>query len=142
MAAINSYGTLLQMSDASLANHATIAEVRDINGVKAKAKVVETTSHSTSTPWVTRQPTLLDGGQVTFDINLNLADSSHSTAAGLRYVFKNRQKRNFKIVYTSDMGSQFDQFDGYITGLDMKAAVDNIYMTSVTIDITGTVTLG
>lgn len=142
MSAIPSFGTFIQMSDASGANHATIGEVLDISGPKLKADTKETTSHSTGIPWKTRIATLLDSGGLTFDVNLDLSDPTHSKLSGLRKVFANRELRNFKVLYNSDMGSQEDVFDGYVTGLEVKAPVNGVYTSSVTIEGTGEVTLG
>lgn len=142
MSAIPSFGTFIKMSDSSMANHSTIAEVLDIDGPQLKADTKETTSHSSGIPWKTFVTTLLEGGDVKFMCNYMPDDPTHDALAGLRAVYANREKRNYQIINNDEAGNQVDSFDAFITDVGRKSPVNGVYDMSVTLRITGAVTLG
>ena len=67
--AVTSHGTLLKVGDgASPEVFATIAEVKDISGPGTTLSTEDATNHD-SGGWREPVPTLLEGGEVTFDLN-------------------------------------------------------------------------
>lgn len=129
-----SFGTLLKMSDASGSNHATVAEVGDIN-FDFTAQVEDVTSHSTSVPWRTKITTLLQAGPITFPINFVPGSSTHGGTTGLFYVYKNRQERNW-MLYDPDVGELF-RIDGFVSDIKITASVAGVKKGSVTIQGSG-----
>jgi hypothetical protein len=130
------FGTLLKIcSDASATSPTTIAEVRDFTwGVNAR--VEESTSHSTATPWVTKVPTLLSFGPVEFMVNWTPTAATQNDTTGLLYVMKQRAERTYQIVET-DSGTTTVQFNAVIASIKQSRPVGGLRTGSITLDGTG-----
>jgi len=82
-------------------------------------------------------PSLLDSGEVQFDLNF-----LPGTAAqyGIETDRANRTKRNFKLVWTNSTSPNTYSFSGYVTAFDAQASIDDKLTGSATIKITGPIT--
>lgn len=142
MAAIGSHGTLLKIGNGGTPTETftTIGMVGDISGPSFELGTEEATSHDSS--WREYVPTLLSGGEVSFDVFFDPADTTHySAAAGsLYYAQSNKVKNNFKLVLP-DPGAMEIAFGAYVTGLEIKADVEGVLTMSVTLQISGAVTI-
>jgi hypothetical protein len=114
----SAFGTLLKIGDGATPTEGftTIAEVKDITGPNLAQQNAEVTSHDSTDGWIERIGTLLDGGQVTFEVNFVPTHATHSFTAGLIKDMVNRTKRNFKLVFT----------DGGATTWLLPALVSNV----------------
>lgn len=137
--AISGYGTLLKLGDGgSPEAFATIAEVGDLKGPKRKAETIEVTSHSSPGGAKEFIPTLLDNGEVTFDVNLIPTDSTHSAATGLESILAARSLRNFRMVLPNVQHTTY-AFAAYVTGFEIAAPVGGKLTASLTLKISGAV---
>ena len=117
-----------------------VAEVRSINGLSLSVKSVDTTSHSSLTPWSRATPTLLDAGDLTFEINYIPTDPTHNNSSGLLSFLTNRTTKSWTLTFP-DSGATTWGFDGFISKFDMTAPVDNVLTAKITITATGQPTL-
>lgn len=133
--AIAAYGTLLKRGDGgSPETFTTIAEVKSISGPNMSSDVIDVTTHSSAAAgaWREKIASLIDPGELSFDINLIPASSGHIS---LRTDFVNRTKRNFKIQFP-DVGLTTWSVEGIVTGFECEAPTDDVLAASITITIT------
>jgi hypothetical protein len=135
-AATRGQGTLLKIG----AGGTDILEVLDISGPAVAGRSVEVTSHDSTSGWVERIVTLLDGGQVTFRINYVPTTTTHKYAAGgLLYLLGQRTLQAFDLVFV--LGTTTWQFSGFVTNFTPNAPIADQLTADVTIDISGVTTL-
>lgn len=129
----SSHGTLLKVGDGGTPTEVftTIAEVKDISGPSLTLNTEEVTSHD-SNGWKESIPTLLEAGEVSFDINY----SKQTTQTYLRSAQAARTRLNFQIVWPL-VPTETASFSGLVTGFEFSAPVEGILTASVTIDISG-----
>ncbi len=139
--ATSSFGTLLKLGNGGTSEtFATIAEVHDIKGPNLKLNTAEVTSHSSTSGWKEHIGTLLEAGEITFDVAWLPADATQSYSAGLVKDMVGRTKRNFQIVFPAASPLTWS-FTALVTGFVPGANVDGALMASVTLLITGAPTL-
>lgn len=137
--ALNSTGTLLKAGDGGgPETFTTIAEVLDIAGPSLEIGTEEVTSHDSAgiREFVA---TLLDYGEITFDVNWYAG----ATQTSLRTDAINKTKRNFQLDF-ANVGASDDvaSFAGIITNFSFESPVEGVHKASVTIKISGAVTWG
>jgi hypothetical protein len=132
--AIGAINTLLK-ADGTL-----IAEVRSIGGLSLSVKKVDVTTHSSSDPWSEAQATLLDAGDLTFEINYIPTDPTHDNTSGLLSFLTNRTTKAWTLTFPN-AGATTWGFDGFISKFDVTAPVDNVLTAKITITATGKPTL-
>lgn len=138
---ISAFGTLLKIGDGGGTEvFTTIAEVRDISGPSLKLDTEEVTSHSSTAGWREYIGTLLDAGEVTFDINFIPTAATHSQTSGLIKDLKNKTLRNFQLVFPN-VGATTWAFAAYVTGFEPAEPVEGVLAASVTLKISGQPTL-
>lgn len=138
--ALASYSALIKIGDgADPEVFTTIAEVMDISGPSLALNTAEVTSHD-SGGWKEIIGTILDAGEVSFDINFVPTNATHSQGAGLISDMLARTLRNFQIVFP-DSGSTTWEFAALVTGFEPSAPVDGALTASVTLEISGQPTL-
>ena len=139
--AIAAFGTFLKIGDGGGTEvFTTIAEVRDIKGPKLTMETKEVTNQSSPGAFKDYIGTVLDGGDVTFDINYIPTETTHNATAGLLACLKNKTRRNFKLVF-SDAGTTTWLFAAYVTSFDPTSAVAAELTASITLKIAGQPTL-
>ena len=139
--AISAFGTLLKIGDGGdPESFTTIAEVKDISGPSLSLATEEITNHSSPGGWREFIGTLLDAGEVTFDINFIPTHSTHNASTGLIADMVNKVKRNFQLVFP-DAGNTTWNFTALITGFELSEPVEGTLSASVTLRITGQPTL-
>lgn len=132
--AFSSHGTLLKIGDgADPEVYATIAKVMDISGPSLTLATETVTSHD-SGGRAEVIPTILDVGEVTFDINY----TAHETQETLRTALENRTMHSFQIVFPITPETTAT-FDAYVTGFEFNAPVEGVLRASVTLSQTGPV---
>ena len=134
--AVGSHGTLLKIGDGAGGGEAftTIGEVKDISGPPQTTDTEEVTSHD-SGGWKEYIPTLLDAGDVTFQVNYTGAASQKS----LRTDQSNKTLRNFQIVLPTQTPETLS-FSAYITSFSYGAPVSGALTADITLKVTGAVT--
>jgi len=131
--AISAYGIHLEMDGTE------IAEVKDISGPGLNLNTTDVTAHDGS-GWREFVATILDAGEITFDINYVPTDGTHDATSGLLSVMEAQTLESFELIFP-DAGTTTWSFSGYVTGFEPGAPVDGALTASVTIRISGDPTL-
>ncbi len=138
-AALPAINTLLKLGNgASPEVFTTIANVSSITGLQLSANVVDVTSHSTSVPWRQKITTLLDAGDLTFDLFFIPSDTGHQQ---LLTIFQEKNGttdglRDYQLWFPDGVPTKY-QFAAYISKFSLSEAVDNVVRAAVTFTATG-----
>lgn len=132
--AINTY--IKRGNAASPEVFTTVAQVRSITGPGISANVVDITTHSATDPWRTKITTLLDAGDVSFEISFIPTDATHDHTSGLLLDFENRTLRNWQMVFP-DSGATTWAFQAYVSKFSVTAPVDGVLTAAISLTITG-----
>jgi len=135
--AVHAFGTFLKIGDgAGPEVFTTIAEVRSIRGPTIQGTVVDVTNHSSGIPWREKKASLIDPGQVVFDIAYVPTEATHNQTSGLLRDLKNRTLRNFKLVFP-DGGASTWTFAAFVTQFSAQEPIDNVILATVTLELSG-----
>lgn len=135
VAAIN---TFIQLGNGSSPEvYATLANVSSITGPGLSANVVDVTSHSSSTPWREKITTLLDAGDVTFDLFFVPNDTGHKALLTLFTSRGSGVPSPFALSFPTTPSRTVWTFDGWVSKFSTSEPVDNVIKASLTITITG-----
>ena len=135
--AISSFGTLLKIGDgAGTEVFTTIAEVMDISGPSSTMNTAEVTSQTSANGYSEHIGTILNGGEVSFDINYGPTDGTHDESTGLISVMNARTLNNFQLIFP-DSGTTTWSFAALVTGFEPSAPVDGPLTASVSMLISG-----
>jgi hypothetical protein len=139
--ALGAINTLLQYgTGGSPEAFVTVANVSSIKGLTADATVVDVTSHSTGLPWRQKQPTLLNGGMLVFDLFFIPSDAGHMAFMA---IFVNRglpatpqTPVDWQLVFP-DVAHTTWAFKGFVVKMDFSEAVADVVKANCTIEVTG-----
>lgn len=139
--ATSSFGTYLKLGDGGTAEvFATIAEVKDIKGPKLSLNTEDVTSHDSTDGWAEYIGTILEAGEVTFDINWKPANVTHSFSAGVLKDLVGRGKRNFQLVVPVTPALTWS-FAALVTEFGPEFKVKGALTSSVKLQVSGKPTL-
>jgi hypothetical protein len=112
----------------------SIAEVKDIEGPSMETDVLEVTTHSSAAAGAFKEKlaTLIDAGEVSFDLNLVPSSTVHRAMRADQIA---RTKRNYQIWYPGSTVVDIS-FEAFISKMPPKATVDGTLEASVTLTIT------
>jgi len=133
--AVSGYGTLLKRGDGGSPEvFSTMGEVKSISGPSMSVDEAEVTTHSSAASGAFREfrATLIDAGEIEFEINYVPADSTH---VGLRNDLLNRTVRNFKIELPGAI--QTISFAAFVKQAPYEFPTDDVIKQKVTLRITG-----
>ena len=135
--ALIGHGTLLKRGDGGGPEvFTTVAEVQDITGPSGSLDTSDVTNMDSPDKYKEFIAGLLDGGDVSFDVNfINVASQTDILTD-----HQNRTKRNFEMIFPLP-GNPKWSFTGFVTGFDNSAPVEGALTASITIKITGKPTL-
>lgn len=139
---ISAFGTLLKIGDGGSPTESftTIAEVTSIGGPALSLDPIETTHHASTGGWREFIGGLLDGGEVSFDINYDPVGATHDASTGLIADMVARTVRNFQLVFP-DTGNTTWSFAALVTSFEPSEPVDDKLAASVTLKVSGQPTL-
>lgn len=139
--AISAFGTLLKLGDGgSPESFTTVAEVRNISGPSFASDAIDVTTHNTPTPFRRYINGLLDGGEISFELNFIPQETTHSYTSGILADFLNRTRRNVQLVFP-DSGTTTWLIPVIWTAFEMSADPADVLMASVTAKVSGPPTL-
>ena len=139
MAITTAKGTVIGLGDsASPSTYGTIGQVRSITGPTTKPNVVDVTTHDTPGYWRRKIAVLIDPGDVSFEVNFDKTDATHSFTTGLWFLMIGLLKRGFKITFPNSAGTL--TFDGYVGQHEFTAPVDNVLAAKMMLAITDAIT--
>lgn len=133
--ALSAYGTILQVADES-GNFMNIAELRTVSGPNMSAEVTDVTVHNCDSPFRQFISTLIDPGELSFEINWIPTETTHDASSGLVAMMVNRDRRNFRILWPDDAATAWT-FPGVVTNFAPTASPADPLMASVTVKVTG-----
>lgn len=115
-----------------------IGQIKDISGPSFELGT-EDASHHGST-WREYVPTLLDAGEISFEIAFDPDDATHysETAGSLWHTMSNRIKRNFKLVLPDPNAFEI-AFAAYVTSFELNEPVEGLLTANITLRLTGSV---
>ena len=133
---MSAFGTLLKRGDGgSPENFTVIAEVGDIKPPAFSVDTEEVTHQQSPGGFKEYVATLLDAGEVTFDLNFIPTDTSHQA---LLSDMQARVKRNYQVVFPE--GTTWT-FSAFVTAFESDAPTGGKLSASVTLKVTGQPTL-
>lgn len=119
-------------------NFTLIGEVRSISGPSESVETIDVTSQdSTAKEFISAG--LVDGGEVTFEMNLIGSDAQQQ---GLRDDMVNGRLRNFKLELNDHASTPTTfSFAALVTGIEPSSELGSQYLSSVTLKISGLTTV-
>lgn len=132
----SAFGTLLKLGDGATPEvFTTVAEVKDIGGPSLVTNTEEVTSHDSPSGHAERIATLIDTGEISFDINLIPANATHNESTGLAEAARDKLPHNFKIVLPT--GSKMIYGPAIVTNMEYGAEVAGVLGASITLQPSG-----
>lgn len=138
--ALPAIGTLLAYGDGNSPEvYTLITNDSSITGLGLSVNMVDVTNHSQGNPWRNKVPTLLDSGDISFDMFFIPNDAGHKA---LLLLFTNRGLATagtpipFRQTFPDTAATKW-YFQGFISKMSFSEAVDNVVKASVTITTTG-----
>ena len=131
--AISSFGTLLKRGAV------TIAEVRDVTGPSLQQSTAEVTNHSSPGRYREFLATVIDGGEVTFEIGYVPSEATHGVAAG--GLLDDMENGNISAYSVTFPDTTAWSFSAIVTGFEPSAPVDGALTANVTFKVAGQPTL-
>lgn len=131
LAAIN---TLLKYGDGGCPEtFVTLANVGNIGGPAMQLAEEKTTSHSTDVPWDTFIPTVIEAGEIPFDLFFIPSSNNHKTALGF---FKARAFKDWTMTFPDGVPTVW-AFNGYFKKFSITANTPNAIKASAAIRVSG-----
>ena len=137
----SSFGTLLQRGDGAAPTEAftTIAQVTNIGGPSLSQESVDVTSHSSAGAFREKVGGLLDGGEISLDINFGPTEPTHKEGAGgLLKDFTDRSVNNYKLLFPD---TTYWICPCLVTGFTPDMSIEGKLGAAVTLTVSGEPTL-
>ena len=125
----------------------TVGQIKDISGPSQSMDAIETTCHDSPSGAREFVPGLIDGGEVTLDIEFD-PDTSQSAPTGALGILENKADDRatvdkWEIRWEPQGGTAtYRRFDAIVTNFAPNGPVDGSITASVTLKITGPITSG
>lgn len=116
---------------------ATISEVRNITGPERGQSLIETTHMESTGAYREYLASLLDAGEINLEVNWTEVASQVAIVTDL----ENRTKRNFQLVFITAAATKTYSFAGFVTKVGQSFAIEQQISASITIKISGQVTV-
>ena len=129
--AIESQGVKLAVSSGSPTTFANIGNITDFSGPGGQAAIIDTSNLDST--FREKMMGLPDEGQVTFNVNWDPDNTTHTTLRSARAA---RTRAEFRITLT-DATPTVGTFFGYVVGLTLSGAVDAVVKAALTIEVDG-----
>lgn len=135
MAQRAAFGTIIAIDNGG--SYSTVAFVRDVSGPNLSLDPIEVTTHASSGGWREFIPGLLDGGEVSLDLFIDLGEATQANSTGILSEITGRTVEGFRITWPD---SSTATFNALVTSWQPGAVVDGALTGSVTLKVTGAVT--
>lgn len=127
--------TFKRSATGSALSYSTIAEVNNIDGPNMSRDTIDVTSLDSTGGYREFIPGFRDGGEVNLEMNFTITGYDQ-----MKDDFESSSHVHYQIVL-ADTGATTLEFIGYVTSLGMSTPTDDKVTSSVTIKISGQVTL-
>jgi len=135
------YGVLLKVGNGATPEVFTaIAELTNISGPGLTLDAVEATHTESPNAYREYIAGLLDGGEISLEVNFLPGNATHAIATGILGDHQNRTMRNFQVVWP-DGSSTTWSFAALVTKAEPTAPLDNRMTMALTLKISGKPTL-
>ena len=128
------FGAKLQDTINSGTSWNDIAQLRDIGGPNFSADTVDVTTHDSTDRFREFLKTLIDGGEVTFDLVWDPEDAA--TQSRLLTQMYASTSASYRIVFNTTNDKTWE-FVAFVTGFEPSNAVEGEISASVTMKVTG-----
>lgn len=142
MAGIFAKGTQLRYrtTPGSGAFDVIIANFKSTTGPTMRNEIFDTTTHNSSGVFREKTAGLVDAGDLSFAINFDPADASHSAAAGLLNMFSQRIENQYQIEFPNmgavgAPGNSYWEFSAFVTQFEVSTPIDNVLEASISLTI-------
>lgn len=135
MAQQSAFGTILAIDNGG--SYSDVAFVRDISGPNLSLDTIEVTHHASTGGWREYIAGLLDGGEVTLDLFIDLSQATQGNSTGLLSELTGRTVEGFRITWPD---ASTATFNALVTSWEPGAVIDGALTGSSTLKITGAVT--
>lgn len=136
------FGTDLMVGDGAGAyeEFTSIGQLKDITGPNMTRSTIDVTTHDSPEGYLEFLPSLRDGGEVTFEVELDPNNDMHAGASGLLGMFNDDEVRNWRLVFPveGDTGGwQGLEFTGFVTQFSTSEPVTGSLRASITVKVAG-----
>lgn len=144
----DAFGTILAVGNGETPSEefTEIAQVKDISGPSMSRETIDVTNHQSPGGFAEFLASLADGGEVTFDVELDPGAATHDGTTGLLYLMGEKTRRNWRLIFpvaSTTPGEYWGYaFSGLVTGFSPSAPVKGSLKASITIKVAGAVTEG
>lgn len=133
------YGTLLKIGDgASPEVFTAIANIASLSGPNITVNQIEVPVHNSGTGYIDKIAGLKDAGEISMDLNY---DPNSTTHTNLFSKMNSGSVDNYKVEIAASSPAKTFTFAGIVTEMSHEFPVDGVATCSVTISISGAVTL-
>lgn len=136
---VTAFALTLLAGATDVVTYATIAEVRNISGPNLALGTVETTHQASTGAYREHIATLVDGGEITFELNFVVQSNTQNWVLGLIRDVRRSTLRLFQLIFT-DAGTETASFSAFVTAFADAAPVDGKLTANVTVKISSSVT--
>lgn len=137
----SAFGTRIELGDAAdPENFTEIARVRDISGPGITQSFAEVTAHDSPGRYKEWIATLLELGQITFDIVWDPNNATHDNTSGILAELTGGSKNNYQVVFPTNPAITWT-IPAFVESLSPAEPVDGALMASVTLKPSGQPTL-
>lgn len=135
------YGSSLQMGDGATPteNFTTVAEVKDITPPPFSRDSIEVTNQDSSGGWREFIAGWRDGGELTFEVNWLPTNATQDQNTGLVAQFLDDDNHNYRVILPDAIATI--SFAGHITNIEGDLPLEDAGTASVTIKVSGAVTI-
>ena len=136
------FGAEFQRGDGATPTEAftAVADILDISGPTVEVEEIDVTSHGSPNRWREFIPGLKNGGEVTFELNFQADETTHTQ---IQTDINSNQVRNYRIVLPAIDATTYQwTFAGFPTAFEPEVPFEDKATASVTFKVTGQVTFG
>lgn len=134
------YGSKLKLGDgASPEVFTTIAELKDITPPQLTRDSIEVSNQDSTSAWREHIPGWRDGAEVTFNANWIPINATQDEDTGVLETFNDNTNHNWQILLPD--ASTLISFSGHVTAFNPELPMESQGELSVTIKISGPVTI-
>jgi hypothetical protein len=128
-------GTKISVDKTGSGTYTVLAQVESFDGPSNTVGSIETTNLASARK--TYRPGLPDGGEISFDLQFDPADTGHIFLRGLA---DTPEILSWQVSYPTDTHATLDTFDGFLTEYHPSGdGPEGLIMAAVTIKITGAI---
>lgn len=141
MTALWAYPVTIAVESATPGTYTTVAAVQDIEGPNLEVDMIDVTSRDSS-GWKEFLAGLGDAGEVTFDVLYDADAATHGNSGiGLMALVTAKTKKPWKITLADATPATWS-FNAFIKSFKPKMPMKDAQRASITLKVTGTVTVG